>query len=276
MNNLTKFKFLSETFDSRLDLSIHLTTPEELKRIELPVKKIYLGHETCELKLFNIPSSEIYDLSHKKGYQISWLTPPVKEFFWGQFEKWLQIIIRLDPELEITINDLGVLHYLKKNKIKCTLILGRLLHKQIKDLRYYQMKNADINSLDLSWPVNDFYFQKFLKNNHIQRVSFDNIPYLKKWINNDNQAHFKGTLFFPFVMLTTGKNCLLKNVGVEIERNCSTFCQNFELEINKFKSMPMLLKNNALQYQNLMIDPSLWDKGIDQVVVPYWWLENDY
>lgn len=259
-----------------MDLSIQLSSIEELKEIEFPVKTIHFGHETCELKLFQNKTSEVYDLACKKGLHISWLTPPVKELLWSPFEHWLQSIITLDTPFEITINDFGVLHYLTQNKIKCSINLGRLLHKQIKDLRYYQMKRADMNSLDFSWPVNEFYFQKFLKRNHIHRISFDNIPYLKNCIDNDNKEYFKGTLYFPFVLLSTGKGCLLKSAAEDVKKNCSNFCDHFELEIKKYKSMPLCLKNNALQYQNHLIDSSLWDKGIDQVVVPYWWLTNDY
>ena len=268
-------KPISEFFDPQITITPYFSSTEELKTAHFPLKKICFGHETCELKLFLNDSYAFYDLACKKNLKICWLTPPVKELFWEKLEKWISTITNMDPQPEITVNDLGVLHYLNKTGIKCTLNLGRLLHKQIKDLRFYQKIHAGVDSMDSSWPVDDLHFQKFLKQNGIHRVCFDHIPYLQTGIRAQNQSFFRGTLFYPFILLSTGKNCLLKNIGHGVEKNCSKFCDEFELEITKYKQMPLLLKNNALFYKNLILNSSLLEKGIDEVVIPYWWLAHD-
>lgn len=204
-------------------------------------QRVYLGNDLCDQKLSDIKIikkilNEII-LNKKKPT----LTTP---FFGLNKENLIENIIKniigID-NMEIVINDWGILEILKGLKHNLNIICGRLLTSQY----FYKTNIPNKNN----YPIPKRFFS-FLNQWGIKKIeinSYEQINYLKKSKEiKDIELH----IYFPYTYIAISRFCLAKykyrRWATNINTPCNKECDNYIAYMkNPYFNSPIYIKGNA-------------------------------
>ena len=251
-----------------MENALFISKIENLKHFKKDYNRLYFGNEFCENL---IPTKDellkVLSFVSEKKLDFTFVTPYVT----NKGLKKLQPLIKLIPkEAEVVINDWGLLKLVKSKKLKP--VLGRLLVKMKKGPRILNILETapeetlkPLRKSNVEVPI----FQKFLKENNIKRVEIDN---LLQGIDL-NLFTIQGSLYTPFVYLTTTRRCLINSSDLISKKDiigiypCHRECQNYTAEL-KHELMPktIILKGNTQFMKNEKIPNNLKKNGINRIV----------
>ena len=193
--------------------------------------RIYIGNEFCK-NLF--PSKDTLETilikCSNEGYKVSVVFPCVYQSEISRTQSILEVLcgfsIEHQMDLEIVLNDWGLLKILEKVGGHLSLSLGRLLNKYVKDPRistiWESCQNSSYlisNNLHCSWMYD------FLKEKNISRIEYD---LSDSHIQPPPGLH---SLHFPFYFVNLSSFCPMaaeittgEDVNQFFVENCQHFC----------------------------------------------------
>ncbi|SHI32283.1 hypothetical protein [Parasporobacterium paucivorans] len=216
------------------------------------LSRVYIGSDFCN-QLFpnDILLQKLLTQAYEENLNITVSYPVLIQRNLAPLKQSINIInafcLEKDIEIELTINDYGMLQMLQEGKFSgIKPVLGRLLNKRKKDPRLkYRMaydtykEKLGINNLNVE------HYLNFLAKYNVTRFEFETCDFLNEIPEG---AH---TLHFPFYQISTATNCLLyancKNHTVakqELPENCPHYCSEFYFSYPKH--LNMIGKNNSI------------------------------
>ena len=257
-----------------MEKALFINEFSKLKNLE-SYDRIYFGSEFCERL---IPSREelvkVLNLVEANKLSFTLMTPFITDFGMDLLAPLLKELSRRPKNVEIVINDWGVLNYIKKNHNLSNLVLGRLLNKQKRGPRIMNFLE-DLSKADLErfreCAVDVQIFKDFLIKNKFKRVELDNL--LQGIKTNLNKSPLSGSLYHPYVYVSTTRYCLA-NFSDEVSKlkypgilPCKKQCKliSFSLK-NKAMLVQIIIKGNTQYFMNKKIPQNLSEKGIDRIV----------
>ncbi len=239
-----KLNWNSENYPEIIDYKMNFFGGEFLKSYfdKSPfiknVNGIYFGSETCENLIPTIDEVvEVYEFCQKEHINFVLVFPPIIEMMYKVKEL---LVYAKDKDIELVINDFGVLGLVKKLKLANNLILGRLLLKR--------QKNPLMNLYDPSLDTVSFYnselqieeFREFLDNYSLKRVSTDgNYSFESESI--EEKEYYKD-YYFPYTYLSMASKC-------PISYPCKKECRNISIDYTTYnKNKGIFGKNNGFYF----------------------------
>lgn len=252
--------------------AIFISKVENLKYVNSKYTRLYFGTEFCQRL---IPSLEdlrvIIDFVLKHKMQFSFVTPYVTCKEIETLKSLLEYLIKNFSEVEIVINDWGVLRVLRDEFSGLNLVLGRLLTKQKRGPRILNLKEMTPKTMTQHFKESNVdvpILSDFLINNGINRVELDN---LLQGITRGNPS-LKASLYFPFAYVTTTRFCLTASAERRVKflrsiSDCNKECQKYTLRLCH-KNMPvdLFLKGNTQFFKNDSLPENLEQLNIDRLV----------
>jgi len=241
--------------------------------------RVYIGNEYCP-ELF--PNRDLLmELIHRaieQNLQVTIVFPYIGD---NELDRFLSILKMLDhlrtengmdSNIEVVLNDWGMIQYINDNKMSVTPILGRLLNKRKKDPRYrwsmgYQ-KYRDLLRTNL---FNDPRMLRFVNDLGVNRIEYESHG-IGNLVNNQHSS-----LHFPFYQMTTARFCIMnadcKNKSMfiqELVEGCSHYCEVF---CNVYpKHLQMVGRGNTVYgfEQSIFTKPEILrdyiESGIDRLI----------
>ena len=253
----------------KMEKSLFISKPANIKYWNKDYTRIYFGIEFCEVLL-----PDEHDLTHvldfvdENNLNFTFVTPFVTDKGISKLRILFKSIKKhriYKKDIEIVINDFGVLRLLQNSRFK--ILYGRLLNKQKRDPRIIDLMKSD---KELAHEFNDMYFDyepfiRFLKSNRITRVEIDN---LLEGINFNLPKGIHGSLYLPYIYVSTTRMCLFNNKDGQAKINgCKKGCQYHRLKQSskRFKKEIILAGNTQFIY-NPKISYNTKDSNIDRIV----------
>lgn len=254
-------------------------------------QRIYFGQETCENLLPTLKSVEqAVEIAKQREVSFTLATPYVSPKGIVELRKIFDYLVSLDQEIEVVVNDFGVLHLINTEYSKLIPVLGRLLIKMKRDPRFslsgYDIANIEIKNIkkvesnqlevlqgsSLELPS----YQKFLNDKGIERAGMDTIPQgvdpkiLKKW-------GLKIDLYWPWTYITSSRSCAIAahtQVGKDYhptDELCEFQCKQFEFTFTSDKRMlPTVQNGNAVWMNCESLYKEFFEAGFDRLIYqPY-------
>jgi len=229
------------------------------------IKWIYWGSDNCEyLAPTKKEIEEAYNLfiESKKKYGIEKfivVTPYVWEKMYNRLTEGLDFLnsLKVKQQIEIVVNDYWILDYIETNCKNLKIILGKLLHKQLKTplvdtfwnnahVSWEKIKNKDFwTKKELQKVIienqNKFYndlestfspFQRFIKKHNISRLTMDLLWWERKELYSNKENY---DLHYPFSLIFTGRLCDTSSLeqperwNYAIDDICPRTCERFDI-----------------------------------------------
>ncbi len=243
------FSFLKNNNVNFIEKCFYSFKPEEIKKFLLKFERIYFGVEFCEKKIPSVKElAKVVELCQQNNVKFSFVTPYVTDFGIERIKKAIKILQNHSKNCEVIVNDWGIFQLLREDNFDFEIVLGRILTKQKKDPRIINIKNKKIMSYFSKTSTDNKYFRSFLKENKVYRVEFDN-TFQDIEVVSDG---LKFSLYYPYVYLTTSKNCFVKNC-----KNCES--TKFILQSSSM-GCDLFLKGKTQFYKNYDLTKVLWGK----------------
>ncbi len=177
--------------------------------------RIYIGDEFCPHRL---PSPKeliaFVSLADQRGLGVSLLTPFLSEDDLEVHYPLFDLIGSSSLPIEIVVNDVGLLWYLRTQYPTVTLAAGRLLNHGPKDPRCTkESQSAEgmpsavaVDALVAGCTFGQAPFQGLLRGLGVTRLERDLLPNERDGLN-DPIASFSSSIYFPYGYFTTGRIC---------------------------------------------------------------------
>lgn len=204
------------------------------------VKRVYFGNEFCEYLLPTVMELEkAINYAFERDKKFTFITPIVTDYGIKRLKELFDYLYSNHKDVEIVINDFGVLDLVLESFSDFVCIAGRMIDKTFNDPRLSQndyKKGFSENGLKyIQRPsITSIYYQNFLKENKINRAEFDLLPQGFD-IRDEELDSFSLSVYMPFGYVTTGRQCMMKMLSEEDEskfvidrvcgRNCSKYIQ---------------------------------------------------
>lgn len=216
---------VTTTVTIKMDFGIKINKLDDLKNLE-KYKYIYFGNEFCEKKNPSFYFCErIVNYCNEHNKIPVLLTPYLTQKYLIKLKELISKIYLIKKEFEITINDFGLIEFLKSMpEIKVN--LGRL---QIKMKKGPEIMSNVLNENIETFKVNSLNnpgFIRFMKKENINRFEMDIPPQGLLLPNNK-----KITLYVGNAVITTTRRCpfidsMEENYNLCI-KDCKKECLNF-------------------------------------------------
>lgn len=260
--------------------------------------RIYFGNEFCQNL---IPTSDFlkkwYFFAKARDKEFTFVTPFVTNASLEKLAILLDFLNRQDNP-EVVFNDWGVFKFIKDNFKNIRPVLGRLLSKQFRDPRMFEIlsgkqKAKEILSADKktktillpqkipptlfehyrSCAVNVAIFQDYLLSEGINRVEIDNLIWkmnvkvnpVRESFSNGVNKKIGVSIYLPYGYITTTRMC---GKLTSTHTACAGECKKYFLRLED-KSLPVYIYGigNTVFYETHM--PSyeyLQSLGVDRIV----------
>lgn len=256
-----------------MEKAIFISKPEHLQYADTNFSRLYFGTEFCERLLQPEGQlNKVLSFARKNDLDFTYVTPYATNFGLKIIEKNVAKISKEINDVEVVVNDWGVLRMLRGCNIKP--VLGRLLSKQKRDARILnligkspELMIAHFKKSNLEMPI----YQDFLIQKGISRVEVDNVF---QGIDIDfSPSRLKASIYYPYIYVTTTRRCLINSCDLISKRDvigiypCSKECQKYTIEL-EHKIMPkkIILKGNTQFLYNPELPASLEEKGINRTI----------
>ena len=248
---------------------------KEYIREEKKISVLYFGNEFCEYMLPNKTEiMKFMSLCISDNLKPVFVTSVVSDWGIKRIEDVLECLNKYDVDIEIIVNDVGVLELIQHHYTKFKITLGRIFDKtshdsraSMQELEYYYGEEG-LRFARTPGILSEETMEIFTRYN-VERYEFD-LP--KIGLNLPPKGKF--SLYWPYHYLTTGRVCSLRAsrlcnrekflVGNNV---CSRPCRYIQIE----KRKPL----NGFGYSNekKMNDMFLFQKGN---TVFYLYEEDDF
>lgn len=228
----------------------------EIEKLGRSLDRVYFGREFCERLL---PSKKevvlAKGLCEKHGISFSLVTPFLSD-------KGLSLALKLAKSLskedELVVNDYGLLHSVNSSNLDLQFVAGRLLNRQYRDPRISSFKGRVPEDFLLHLTqssASSKEFQKFLLQNNVKRVEFDNL--LQGTSVGQARPGLRYSLYSPFVFVSTSRMCLSANCDRLSFHNrvgvlpCNKECLRYSFVLkNRLFKQPLFLFGNTVFFRN--------------------------
>ncbi|MBI3815750.1 MAG: hypothetical protein HY279_14940 [Nitrospinae bacterium] len=228
---------------------------------------LYFGDEFCENKIPPLPSlRKHYALCNETGLRLMFATPPVTDHGLEKLKKLFKYLDGLKEEIEVVINDFGVLNLIKKGYPYLRPVLGRLMNKMIRDPRItpaYTTNNAPPDALLSLQQYGSLRYYRLLKKFAVKTVEVDNFH---QGINIDFKGlGLKPSIHLPFGFVTTGRVCLFSSAMKDKKEKflyaacCRRECDDYFGEL-KGNHARLIQKGNTIFYFQ---EEGMTEKGLN-------------
>jgi hypothetical protein len=255
-----------------VEKAILINHREQLKSITSETERIYFGQEFCERLLPSVSELQhLLNFARESHLKFTLVTPYVSEQGLSRVKDLLAVLASQAHPAEVSVNDWGVLYYIKEQGYSFPLNLGRLLVKQKRGPQILSVKGK---VPDAMWD----HFQRaavdlpitleFLKSFNIQRVEFDN---LLQGLKREGEV-LPASLHYPYAYITTTRICLTNSCEERKAHMRDIFPCKFECRKYSFNlthsSMPvkLLLKGNSIFFYKEQLPEDLQTLNIDRLV----------
>lgn len=273
MRNTIPTNAHTETAITKMEKAIFISRIGNLKYFSPDYSRLYFGNEFCERLIHPKKDlDKVISFVKEKNISFTYVTPYTTNPWLKIIKENVLHISKKLENLEIVINDWGVLRATIPYGIQP--VLGRLLAKMKRGPRILDaVKNSPAGMIEhfrksnLEVPI----FQDYLGELGIKRAEFDNVL---QGIDIDfSDSKLKGSLYYPYVYLTTTRRCLSNSCDLLSKRDiigiypCNRECQKYTLELTH-EVMPkrIILKGNSQFMENEKIPADLEEKGINRLV----------
>lgn len=202
--------------------------------------RIYFGSEFCERLAPR--ASEVrraYQAAAARGLDFTLLASYVTNCGLQRFRPLFAHLASLgDPDVEVVINDWGLLRLLRREFPRLRPVLGRLMNRMLRDPRIVRYLAAGpapegvpraLRQSALTSPV----YRRLLRRLGIERVEFDNVP---QGLDMDfRQLGIEASLYLPYGYVATGRVCLMGSLQLpkakkfDVASPCCKECRQYTL-----------------------------------------------
>lgn len=256
-----------------MEHAIFITKINNLRYWKEKFTRIYFGNEFCQTLLPSKKELEhVLSFVKKNKLNFTLVTPYVTDYGLIKLDALFEFIKNNTKiDIEVVINDFGVLSLINEEYSEFVPILGRLLSKQKKGPRILNIKDKlpaeaweHFQSSNVEIPV----LQEFLIEKKVKRIELDNLLQgikikLKK---------IKGSLYYPYANITTTRLCLINGCDQGIKKElsitpCKKECQKYSFELrNNDMPVVILLNGNSQFFKNDKLPYNLEEMGIDRLI----------
>lgn len=243
------------------EYAIQIRKIEDISTISSEIDRVYVGDNFCDRKIPSIQEmSIILEYIKQKNLKLTLLTPYLTNESAKKIKILVDWILKENLEIEIVINDWGMLELLRefemKLRRKITLVAGVLLSRQKTDPiteRLIDKLNPYLQE-HFSTPVivSDVYIN-FLKNHNINRIELENTNHFFIF-DKCMQNNIEISLYYPFVSFATTRMCPLsmyfrrKNM-ISIQP-CNKECKEYYLSLHDDFYGNLIFVGNTIYYKN--------------------------
>lgn len=259
-----------------MEQAVYLSSVDQLHYVADDFTRLYFGAEFCERLIPSLLELETaLSTARERSLGFTFMTPFVTNRGLERLEKLLNMLGRAHPDAEVVVNDWGVLQLVRSAHPQLKPVLGRLLNKSKRGPRimnifdqlpaetknYFQGSNLDVPSA-----------VRFLRQQGIQRVEFDNLLQGLTLNGSDPQMH--KSLYLPFAFISATRFCLTANcddpdkidaIGVF---PCARECLKYSFNLyNPVMTLPLIRRGNAVFFVNENIPDVVARQQVDRIVV---------
>jgi len=273
-------KFMNLNIKSFKDEYLSENYIEDHELFKNDIRRVYIGNEFCHnlfpetsllLKMMDRAESKNLNITLCFTYMRDCLIEKTKETI-NKVYRWC---LEHKKQIEIVINDWGMLELLKDKLDYIKICLGVLLNKRKKDPRYIYKKGYEENKdLIAENSLNSSIFRNFLKENGIERYEYENCGYRMKIAPGNHSIHM------PFYVTNTSQYCPLysmckyQNRGKqELVIKCPKYCRDYIFSYPKHLKMvgrynSLFAFDDTLLKDRKKLEYYL-ESGIDRVVMNF-------
>ena len=190
-------------------------------------------------------------------------------------EKIYDWCIENNKNIEIVINDWGMIKLVQDKSDYFILNLGVLLNKRKKDPRYvYKKGYKENNKLIGKNNLNSYIFNRFLNENNIKRYEYENCGYDIEIAEGNHSLHI------PFYVTNTSQYCTLYAMCTTMNRGnqklvkgCPMYCKEYIFSYPKHLKM-VGRYNSIFAFDDKLLKDfekleHYIDNGIDRIVLNF-------
>jgi hypothetical protein len=247
---------------------------ESINRLEC--KRVYIGHETCEIMIPSFTDMKPILMQMKeRDIKLTLLLPFLSEKGLLNAKKLVDNLGNEMTELEVATSDWGLLHWLSQNRIAVP-VAGRLLVRQWTDPR---LSNITLNE-DLKLHVSSgSLFKKevidFFHHLGIFRFEVSNTSFELQLPDNENS---KFSLHIPYVPVAVMRWCLGSDLNFNTTENIclNSFCKGtFQRWETGMDGTSFFRIDNALYYKQDCEPDNIDHPSMDRIVINRKCLNHD-
>jgi len=173
-----------------------------------PVAALYFGTEFCEERIPEPAEAEAFcALALDRGWRATLLTPLVTDAGLARIDRLLGRLAARGWEPAVVFNDWGVLRLVRERHPRLAVRAGRLVNRGLRDPRALE-EGASEEWLRPPDPARGVRLRRFLAGLGVEALETD--PDLDGGYLGDGSAGLGRSLHLPYVLASSGRNCLLK------------------------------------------------------------------
>jgi hypothetical protein len=211
------------------------------EEIALDVTRLYIGDEFCPHRLPDPKQLDAFFVfAEENRLALTLLTPPLSDRELERFSALWTALNQSKKNIEVVVNDLGVLLFLRQEFPCLQVSAGRLLNKAFKDPRLADAAGLASFSTEAAILLNGCTYdneavQTLLTGYDIRRIEGDLLPYghgpFKK------KSNIETSLYFPYGAITFGRVCWMSTLSMPEEfwympmDQCSSPCEGVGIEL---------------------------------------------
>ncbi len=255
---------------------LYISKPGNLKYFRKDFTRLYFGQEFCQRLIPTMEQlEEVLLFSEKENLHFTFVTPYVTNQGLQRLEELIGFLAEKKKDAEIVFNDWGVFQFIREEFGSLVPVMGRLLNKSKRGPRimnildkvpdetrdFYRGSNLDVPAVG-----------RFLKQQGIYRVEFDNLLQGLSLENADREIH--KSIYMPFVFVSTTRFCLSSScdstgmtdyVGIT---DCKRECQKYTFDLdNPAMGLPLFRKGNTVFFLNEKTPEKVLNSSVDRVVI---------
>lgn len=235
-------------------------------------ERLYFGNEFCQNRIPSLDEvKRSLDFAEDKNIELTFVTPYVSNKGLNKIKDILKLLSTYQKNIEVVVNDWGVLYYINNHHKKFQIIIGRLLTKQRRGPEIIKLLDKlpkDVLEHFKSSNMESEEIYNYLSEKGVKRVEFDN---LLQGINLKN-VKFKKSLYHPYLYVTTTRLCMSNTFGGKYKTEqigilpCNKECENYITNL-RHSQMPtkLIVKGNTQFIINKTL-PDLGKEGIDRLI----------
>lgn len=242
-------------------------------------ERLYIGDDFCERLIPEVSDLErILEYAQHSNKKFTLLTAYYTDKGLEKLKVVLDILNLSGCNIEITVNDFGVLKILNSHFLNLTPIWGRLntsllLHPYSRAAGLLNSRNKLHRFFRERFSLVNEYLE-FLHECKIKRVEFDNIYSLPLFADSFLKEDIAVSLYYPFTYVTTSRRCLFASRKAVSSRfallGCKKECLDYKLILqNRNIGQKIFVRGNA-QFinnkikQNITMICKKW--GVDRLI----------
>lgn len=237
-------------------------------------QRLYFGSEYCQYRLPRPKDLlKAWQTAEDNRLSFTLVTPYLPQSGLSRLVELLETL-KHERELEVVVNDWGILHLLRRAYPQFQPVVGRLLNKMIRDPRVahlYGREGAPVRARQSfrqsAYTVS--YFRSFLEKMAVKRVELDNAI---QGMDLQFDSGLDVSLHIGYGCVATGRSCLVGTLHKPKEEKfkgdvvCRQQCQHYQAGLINVRErlgplpMRMVQKGNSVFYQQTK---ELIDRGIN-------------